>query len=43
MGEMLTNRDEENEHASMALKWIRHPVFSEESLVCLFTDKGISA
>ena len=37
------NRDEEKEHASMVLEWIRRkdPVFSKELKDCLFTKKPI--
>lgn len=38
------NRDEEKEHASMVLEWIRRndPVFSRELQDYLFTDKPIA-
>jgi len=38
------NRDEEKEHASMVLEWIRRndPAFSRELKDCLFTDKPIA-
>jgi hypothetical protein len=38
------NRDEEKEHASMVLEWIRRndPVFSKELKDYLFTDKQIA-
>jgi ferritin-like protein len=38
------NRDEEKEHASMVLEWIRRkdPVFSKELKDCLFTAKPIA-
>lgn len=38
------NRDEEKEHASMLLEWIRRkdPAFSKELKDYLFTDKQIS-
>ena len=37
------NRDEEKEHASMLLEWIRRrdPVFSKEFKECLFSEKPI--
>src|SRR6266545_6254873 len=39
------NRDEEKEHASMVLEWIRRhdPAFNEELRDYLFTDKPIVA
>jgi len=38
------NRDEEIEHAAMALEWIRrrNPVFDKELREYLFTDKSLS-
>lgn len=38
------NRDEEKEHASMVLEWIRRkdPRFSNELKDCLFTEKPIA-
>ncbi len=38
------NRDEEKEHASMVLEWIRRkdPAFSKELKDYLFTEKGIA-
>ena len=38
------NRDEEKEHAAMALEWIRRkdPTFSKELKDFLFTDKPIA-
>ena len=38
------NRDEEKEHASMILEWIRRkdPVFSKELKDYLFTEKSIA-
>ncbi len=38
------NRDEEKEHASMVMEWIRRhdPVFSKELQDYLFTDKPIA-
>ncbi|MGK2940838.1 MAG: encapsulin-associated ferritin-like protein [Immundisolibacter sp.] len=38
------NRDEEKEHASMVLEWIRRrdPKFSAELKDCLFTDKALA-
>lgn len=38
------NRDEEKEHASMTLEWIRRndPVFEKELKDYLFTDKAIA-
>jgi len=38
------NRDEEKEHAAMALEWIRRndPVFDKELKYYLFTDKTIA-
>lgn len=38
------NRDEEKEHASMVLEWIRRkdPTFSKELKDYLFTDKAIA-
>lgn len=38
------NRDEEKEHASMVLEWIRRndPTFSKERKDYLFTDKQIA-
>jgi ferritin-like protein len=38
------NRDEEKEHAAMALEWIRRndPVFDKELKDYLFTDKTIA-
>jgi len=38
------NRDEEKEHASMLLEWIRRsdPVFSKELKDYLFTEKSIA-
>jgi len=38
------NRDEEKEHASMVLEWIRRkdPKFSNELKDCLFTKKPIA-
>ena len=41
---MLHNRDDEKEHASMLLEWIRRndPAFSSEMKDCLFTKKSIS-
>ena len=38
------NRDEEKEHAAMALEWIRRndPVFEKELKDYLFTDKPIA-
>jgi len=38
------NRDEEKEHASMVLEWIRRqdPAFSKELKDYLFTDKSIA-
>jgi hypothetical protein len=38
------NRDEEKEHASMLLEWIRRkdPAFSKELKDYLFTDKQIA-
>ena len=38
------NRDEEKEHASMVLEWIRRkdPTFSKELKEYLFTDKAIA-
>ena len=38
------NRDEEKEHASMLLEWIRRkdPKFSKELKDCLFTEKAIA-
>jgi len=38
------NRDEEKEHASMVLEWIRRhdPAFSGELKEYLFTDKSLS-
>ena len=47
-GELKTilahNRDEEKEHASMLLEWIRRkdPVFSKELKGYLFTDRPIA-
>lgn len=37
------NRDEEKEHASMVLEWIRRrdPVFDKELAEYLFTDKAL--
>ena len=41
---LLHNRDEEKEHASMVLEWIRRkdPAFSKEMKDYLFTDKPIA-
>jgi hypothetical protein len=41
---LLHNRDDEKEHASMLLEWIRRndPKFSTEMKDCLFTKKPIS-
>lgn len=41
---LLHNRDEEKEHASMVLEWIRRrdPVFSKEMKDYLFTEKQIA-
>jgi ferritin-like protein len=41
---MLHNRDDEKEHASMLLEWIRRsdPAFSSEMKDCLFTKTSIS-
>ena len=38
------NRDEEKEHASMVLEWIRRkdPAFSKQMKDCLFTKKSIA-
>ncbi|MDO8532287.1 MAG: ferritin [Dehalococcoidia bacterium] len=38
------NRDEEKEHASMLLEWIRRkdPKFSKELKDCLFTEKALA-
>lgn len=41
---LMHNRDEEKEHASMLLEWIRRrdPTFSHEMKDYLFTDKPIA-
>lgn len=41
---LVHNRDEEKEHASMVLEWIRRkdPVFSNELKDYLFTEKSIA-
>ena len=41
---LIHNRDEEKEHASMLLEWIRRndPKFSGELKDCLFTKKSIA-
>jgi hypothetical protein len=41
---LIHNRDDEKEHASMLLEWIRRndPKFSIELKDCLFTKKSIS-
>ena len=41
---LVHNRDEEKEHASMVLEWIRRkdPAFSHELKDYLFTDKPIT-
>jgi ferritin-like protein len=41
---LMHNRDEEKEHASMVLEWIRRrdPVFSSELKDYLFTEKPIA-
>jgi uncharacterized protein len=40
---LIHNRDEEKEHAAMALEWIRRrdPVFDKELRDYLFTDKPL--
>ncbi len=41
---LVHNRDEEKEHASMVLEWIRRKdaAFSKELRDCLFTEKPIA-
>jgi ferritin-like protein len=41
---LMHNRDDEKEHASMVLEWIRRndPAFSKEMKDYLFTDKSIA-
>jgi ferritin-like protein len=41
---LIHNRDDEKEHASMLMEWIRRndPKFSAEMKDCLFTKKSIS-
>jgi uncharacterized protein len=41
---LVHNRDEEKEHAAMALEWIRRrdPVFDKELRAYLFTDKPLA-
>ncbi|MGE5129731.1 MAG: encapsulin-associated ferritin-like protein [Sphingomonadaceae bacterium] len=41
---LVHNRDEEKEHASMVLEWIRRkdPVFSKQLKEYLFTEKSIA-
>ena len=41
---LIHNRDDEKEHASMLMEWIRRndPKFSSEMKDCLFTKKSIA-
>jgi ferritin-like protein len=41
---LIHNRDDEKEHASMLLEWIRRndPKFADEMKDCLFTRKSIA-